>query len=282
LYIDEFLEVFKNSKILMQLDFINKFKEDYFPFKLPKELNVSIQHNHNTASIQRENFFDKVKETILSYNTRKSLTEEDIENEDIKLSVEQENFLSYLSRYESINSYENIILNLSEAKQFIDLYAKIKIKIFDLKWYGLSSGQESLLNLYTLLLHGIESLYGENNEKDIDLIISLDEVENSFHPLWQKYIVGKLLEFFIFLQKHYLENYKFDLNIQTIFATHSPFILSDIPKQNIVFLKDGKQVDALEKKQTFGANIHTLLADGFFMDGGWFIPGRGYAASVLG
>ena len=24
----------------------------------------------------------------------------------------------------------------------------------------------------------------------------------------------------------------------------------------------------MEKKQTFGANIHTLLADGFFMDGG--------------
>ena len=61
---------------------------------------------------------------------------------------------------------------------------------------------------------------------------------------------------------------KLDKKYQFVVTSHSPFILSDIPKQNIVFLKDGKQVDALEKKQTFGANIHTLLADGFFMDGG--------------
>lgn len=32
LYIEEFLKAFKNSKILMQLDFINKFKETFFPF----------------------------------------------------------------------------------------------------------------------------------------------------------------------------------------------------------------------------------------------------------
>ena len=86
----------------------------------------------------------------------------------------------------------------------------------------------------------------------------LDEPDNSLHPNWQKKF---LLELIVLLKK--IKN-RYNL----ILTSHSPFILSDIPKQNIVFLKDGKQVDALEKKQTFGANIHTLLADGFFMDGG--------------
>lgn len=95
---------------------------------------------------------------------------------------------------------------------------------------------------------------------DIDnFIVLLDEIELGFHPNWQKNIIGYFLDFLLFIP-----NKKFHL----IFSSHSPFILSDVPKQNIVFLKDGKQVDALEKKQTFGANIHTLLADGFFMDGG--------------
>jgi len=67
-----------------------------------------------------------------------------------------------------------------------------------------------------------------------------------------------------------------------IFTTHSPFLLSDIPKQNIVFLDTFKKEDievklgkqkignckVLEKKQTFGQNIHTLLSDSFFMDDG--------------
>lgn len=57
-------------------------------------------------------------------------------------------------------------------------------------------------------------------------------------------------------------------NFHLIFASHSPFLISDLPKQNIIFLKDGKQVAGVEKKQTFGANIHTLLSDSFFMSGG--------------
>jgi len=54
-----------------------------------------------------------------------------------------------------------------------------------------------------------------------------------------------------------------------IFITHSPFILSDIPKENVIFLEKGKQVYPFEdNQQTFGANIHTLLSHGFFMKDG--------------
>lgn len=49
-------------------------------------------------------------------------------------------------------------------------------------------------------------------------------------------------------------------------ATHSPFVLSDIPSQNIVFLKNNAQIS--KKLNTFGANIHTLLSDAFFMEDG--------------
>lgn len=46
-------------------------------------------------------------------------------------------------------------------------------------------------------------------------------------------------------------------------------MLSDLIKENIIFLKNGKEVTPFsQKEQTFGANIHTLLCDGFFMDNG--------------
>ena len=53
-------------------------------------------------------------------------------------------------------------------------------------------------------------------------------------------------------------------NINIVFVTHSPFILSDIPKCNVLFLKDGMPKDIMQEN-TFGANVHTLLKNGYFM-----------------
>jgi len=100
----------------------------------------------------------------------------------------------------------------------------------------------------------------------LDYIILLDEIDIGFHPDWQKRVFGYILDF---LQKEDLKK-----KYHIILSTHSPFLLSDIPKQNIIFLdtdEEGKckVVDGLkEKKQTFGANIHTLLSDSFFMEDG--------------
>jgi len=99
-----------------------------------------------------------------------------------------------------------------------------------------------------------------------NIVLLVDEGENTFHPNWQKKFINYI--------KVFLENNYKNINIQLIFTTHSPFLLSDLPKQNIIFLdKDEKGncivADGLKnKKQTFGANIHTLLSDGFFMQGG--------------
>ena len=57
-------------------------------------------------------------------------------------------------------------------------------------------------------------------------------------------------------------------NFHLIITSHSPFILSDIPKENIIFMKDGKNVSKDIEIDTFGANIHTLLTHAFFMEDG--------------
>ncbi|WP_010249783.1 hypothetical protein [Myroides injenensis] len=50
-------------------------------------------------------------------------------------------------------------------------------------------------------------------------------------------------------------------------VTHSPFILSDIPSQNILRLKECKP-DSIESKNSFAANIYDLLNDEFFLNDG--------------
>ena len=99
------------------------------------------------------------------------------------------------------------------------------------------------------------------NRLDKKLLI-IDEIDLYLHPQMLKRIVN------IFVNSN-------TSNSHIIFTTHSPFIISDLPKENIIFLdKDEngkcKVVDGLnEKKETFGANIHTLLSDSFFMEDGF-------------
>jgi hypothetical protein len=52
-----------------------------------------------------------------------------------------------------------------------------------------------------------------------------------------------------------------------VVATHSPIILSDIPKDNIIYLKEPFKVYT-GGQLTFGANISTLFYDSFFMEKG--------------
>ena len=51
---------------------------------------------------------------------------------------------------------------------------------------------------------------------------------------------------------------------QIIISTHSPLVITDIPKDNILFL--GKNEERQIEYQTFAQNIHTILYDGFLDD----------------
>jgi predicted ATP-binding protein involved in virulence len=93
-----------------------------------------------------------------------------------------------------------------------------------------------------------------------NIILLIDEGEITLHPNWQKEYIKFLI--------HFLKD-NFHQNLHLILTSHSPFILSDIPKEHIIFLEKGKQVYPFkESEQTFGTNIHTLLSHGFFMNKG--------------
>jgi len=116
----------------------------------------------------------------------------------------------------------------------------------------LSNGEQTLF----MILINIFTHIKKSKAKEFNIFF--DEMETTLHPKWQKKIFSELI----------LILSKYNKQINLFLMTHSPFILSDIPKENVIFLKDGEQIQALDKKQTFGANIHTLLSDGFFMSDG--------------
>ena len=54
-----------------------------------------------------------------------------------------------------------------------------------------------------------------------------------------------------------------------VVVTHSPFVLSDMPKGNILYLDEGRNVTAEKHLNTFGANVNELLCQSFFLSSGF-------------
>ena len=136
---------------------------------------------------------------------------------------------------------------------------------------SLSSGEKQVVNtLCTAVYHiyNLKTKWETNNisPKEVDVKykyvnLIFDELELYFHPKYQTMLVGMLINAINSLN---LSNYFNGINI--IFATHSPFILSDIPIQNILGLEYGKPIKLKNIENTFCANVYDILASGFFMD----------------
>lgn len=128
----------------------------------------------------------------------------------------------------------------------------------------LSSGEkQKIYSISSIIYHlqNIQSIHRGNDEsiKYNNVNIILDEIELYFHPDMQRTYIYDLLEA---IENKGGFNHISALNI--IMVTHSPFILSDIVENNIMYLDTENE----KLENTFGANIHTLLDNSFFMQDG--------------
>lgn len=158
-----------------------------------------------------------------------------------------------------INTYKSIIWVRS-----IQTYG-----FLDFEWRGISSGERMLLSLFARI--NSTCRFMDSHSKINSVVLIIDEGEIGFHPEWQRNYITRLIQTLPIIYQN--TNVK---SIQIILSTHSPFILSDLPNSNVIFLEkdnDGNCKVAnknplQDRRMTFGANIHSLLADGFFMKNG--------------
>jgi len=151
-----------------------------------------------------------------------------------------------------------------------------------IEWEGLSTGEDTLLNIYSRFFNLRALDQKEQKEEGAKLIkdnviILLDEIEHSLHPEWQRTLLNKLIDYlpYVFSNSN---------SIQIVLATNVPFLIADIPTKNVIYLeKFEEEVQDVEtgdtqkeikvrisarsklSNQTFAANIHSLLMNNFFM-----------------
>lgn len=260
-----------NSKIFISdvldgytVDAIDKYLEYIETVELKNQINnerIRIKQNHNYDNDKESPFYNELEKVFDLFNNIDKLillievTECDYDSYPINIDILKEKSVE-----KSEINYKYIDL-LAGLPRFLTVDIKNEKSI---SYENLSSGEKSLLDFIYSVIDIIKKRVGKTDT----IFIIVDEAESFMHPRWQKEVINYLI---YFLHKFYKE----EINVHIILASHSPFLLSDIPSSNVIFLDKDKStgdcivVDGLEnKKETFGANIHTLLSDAFFMDGG--------------
>lgn len=214
-----------------------RLKDDYshITFKLRQTLNYLI-HKHIPYILTRRN--NKIEVTDLA---------------------------DTISKFRVNNIIEILPPSIFEID--IELRSIKSLEKKNIKFSTLSSGEKQQIysanSIYYHLINLDSVKYSTDKEKisyrNINVI--LEEIELYFHPEYQRTYIDILLNG---IKKLNLKNID---GINFIFVTHSPFILSDIPSSNIMYLttnNGGFSEDSNDEKKSFGANIHHLLSDNFF------------------
>ena len=121
------------------------------------------------------------------------------------------------------------------------------LEMFNMEFKGLSSGQQALLNLYSSFYDVLDKIKKQKN-----VLILMDESELYFHPEWQRKYIYFIVEFF--------NTYYKEKNVQIIFTSNSPYVLSDLNNSSVIMLEKEQE------NETFAGNIINLLIDNYFME----------------
>lgn len=162
------------------------------------------------------------------------------------------------------NSNLSLIELLPPAIFETRLFSKNNIDLLD----SISSGEMQLVHSTSSVIYHLSNL--NSVEKDDVLVkyqyvnLVLDEIELYFHPEYQRKFLKRLLD------DINRANLKAIKGINILIISHSPFVLSDIPSQNVLFLEVNESKQAITKKygsdNTFAENVHEILSNGFFLN----------------
>ena len=124
---------------------------------------------------------------------------------------------------------ENVLIDYDAEAEDIEIqmfFCDGKTEVLPLNY--LSDGSKSILTIVADIAYRMAvlnpHLLGDVIQKT-DGIVLIDEIDMHLHPSWQRRIIGSLHETFP--------------NVQFIFTTHSPTVLTGIPKENIQILDNG-------------------------------------------
>lgn len=201
------ISLIKKNKLVQNDDLTEEFLNFISPMRRTQEI---LNYEIKKYSTNFQNLYAPLTANFINYSNKEQVEIfSKIENEKNKLRKPLNKFIDILNTF-LLDSYKKII--------FDDEMGMLKVKTLDekleLSFMGLSSGEKHLISLFTYLIFKIKE----------SSILLIDEPERSLHIEWQKNFIPQL--------KKALE----DKKIQIIVATHSPYIVKEVERKNLIGL----------------------------------------------
>jgi hypothetical protein len=194
--------------------------------------------------------------------------------------LENEEEISFTYTPKEVIEYMNVQSGAELIKKLPPSIFKIDFILINPKikeeaaFHTLSSGEQQIIHTIQSVIYHLNNLQSAHASKKPERLkyeainIVYDEIELYFHPEYQRRLIQDILKA---LGRLHLPGISRIRTVNFLFLTHSPFILSDIPKDNIMLLeinkKTSRSVTPKVRSQPFAANINDLLADSFFLKG---------------
>lgn len=262
----------KNKSFVPQDTLLNRYAKEYILYKLK-----SIASKYQPYKRLFRFFYDDAN------NADAFLLMLAEENSHVTFKLIQAiNFLSNELYFKRKESFELTVTYLSnqldlesktKGKELIDIlppaFFKVDIEFKDSDTFSLlSSGEKQRVYSIATLIYHLNNLSSTNskiiNHKYRRVNVIFDELELYFHPELQRNLINDIIESIKKINLREIDA------INILLITHSPFILSDIPDSNILFLTEkGMPEENRINIKTFGGNIHELLAHSFFLNNGF-------------
>ena len=150
----------------------------------------------------------------------------------------------------SSSSLKNKDINFN----FIELLMVEFSDLFSVQFENLSDGEIVYFNTFSSIFMEIRKASKDGR----DCVLVLDEPDLNLHPEWCRRFIDDCITL--------VNNYS-AVNVQFIIATHSPYMISDVPKENVFSLEEKEKMIVIKRaEKTFAANIIDILSDTFFLD----------------
>lgn len=217
-------------------NFFDGLEKNYSVFERIKDFMLAQKSSRGNEQI------DMIRDLLYNLDTL-------LEN----IDVQYENYAA--GKLYELSISEQLWDFLSKILEITDFYGEA---ILTLSLTPFSAGENAILGQFSEFYEALKHVNTNNS------LVIIDEGELYLHPEWQRKYINALFLFF----EYYA--HKRDISFQIIVTSHSPFIVSDLPKFNLIFMdKDANGFavveQAQEQKPTLGGNIFELFQDGFYM-----------------
>lgn len=172
------------------------------------------------------------------------------------------------------NFLDKLMKPLDESSRNSEEYSISHKDLLIVEFKGISSGEARMIDIFAMLYN---SIYFTNHDKNNTCVLLLDEPDIGFHPEWSRKFIEELTNF---LKSDMMNKY----NYHIIISTHSPIMISDVPKQCIHCISknlDGKVEVKESDKYGLVSGINEVLIDTFYTNSLFGSFGEEYANTII-